>query len=107
MRIIIIFFILILYNYEIIDKFYMRNFVKDLDNSIKNACNRKAFAITNNSDMYNCLNINKTANCSNISQYENYITLRKMCIDKHNMEISSGIFISIISWLIFGLLFHK
>jgi|LauGreDrversion4_2_1035121.scaffolds.fasta_scaffold228314_3 hypothetical protein len=104
---IIILFIILLSNCELSSSFNIRNYINDLDRAVSKACNRKALTITNNSNMYNCLLVNKTSNCSYIENYENYITLKKMCIDKHNTEISLGIYISIISWIIIGLLFHK
>lgn len=83
--------------------YIFNNYIKELDKSINNICNKNTLNITNNKDIYNCLLVNKSNNCSYINNFINYNTINKLCIDKYNSEISSEIFSIIIICLVFYL----
>ena len=78
----------------------MNKYVKNLNKAIYNVCNKEAFIKTKNEDIYNCLRFNSSIKCANMTNFTEYNKLRFICIDRNNSEIGSGIFITIIIWLI-------
>ena len=84
----------------------MTNYIKNVNKAIYNTCNKKAFNITNNIDIYNCIRVNNSNKCCHLGNFTEYNNLRIVCIKNFNGEFGYGIFISIIFWLILGLCFH-
>jgi hypothetical protein len=84
----------------------MNRYLKNVNKAIYNACNKEAYIITNNTDVYNCIHVNNSNKCENLENFTEYNKVRFVCIDRNNSEIGSGILISIIIWLIISLGFH-
>jgi hypothetical protein len=107
--ILIIFFITIFTYCEAARGLPMKSLVKNLNNAINRACNKKAYEITNNTEMYNCMMTNNTNDCKYITNYTEFITAKNSCVDEKNSEIGSGIFISFLGWFILMFMFqcHK
>lgn len=79
---------------SIFPKSYMRN----VNKAIYNTCNKQAYSITNNSDMYNCLSVNNSENCRYIKNFTEYNEVRTICVKKYNGDIGTGVLISILCW---------
>lgn len=109
MRVIIaiIIFITILNSCESLRNSNMKGYIKTINKSVDNACNKEAYKITKNSDMYNCLIANNTNNCRHIENFTTYINTKEVCTLKYNSELGSGIFIAIFGWAIMMLLCVK
>lgn len=106
MKAIIIIVVLIIINTNnIIDarKIIPNNYMKNLNKSINKLCNNKALIITNNINVYNCLN-NNINNCKNLNNYTEFYNIKSECIKDYESEFGKGIFISIILWLILSLI---
>lgn len=104
--IVIIFFITIFTYCEAARGLPIKGLVKNLNNAINKACNSKAYTITNNTEMYNCMMVNNTNDCKYISNYSEFIKTKNSCVDEKNSEVGSGIFISFFGWFILMLLFQ-
>jgi hypothetical protein len=109
MRIVIISFILIILvnNCDGLRNHNMKNYIKTINKAIYNICNKKTFNETNNKEIYYCLNVNNTNDCKYLKNFSDYQIIRLACINKYNSEIGSGIFITIIIWLLLTLCFMK
>lgn len=111
MKMIIIKFLIILMIYHIntcegMRGLNMNKYVKNINKIVYKKCNKEAFNITNNIEIYKCLLVNNSNICSNLDNYTDYNKIRFLCIKKFNSNIGNGIFISIIIWMIIGLCFH-
>ena len=84
--------------------FYMKRYVKKLNDAIHRKCNKEAYNLTNNTELYNCVLVYKTNNYNYIKNFTDYINIKNKCIDNYNSEFGSGIVISIALLLIFSLL---
>lgn len=93
-------------NCEGIAKYGMNRYIKNLNKAIYNICNKEAYNITNNTEIYNCLKVNNTRNCINLENFTEYNNIRFICINKNNADIGSGIFITIIIWIILSFSFR-
>ena len=81
--------------------------MKNLHKSINNICNNKAYNVTNNSDVYNCLSKNDINKCRNLTNLTEFMNIKTECINKYHSDFGTGIFISIILWLILSLMTLK
>ena len=108
MRIIIVAIIIIcmIDNCEGIRGIKMNKFLNNLNKAIYNNCNKKAYNLTNNIEIYKCLNMNNSNKCSHLENFTEYNNIRYECIEKNNNEFSYGIIITIIMWLVLSLSFH-
>ena len=84
-----------------------RQYAKNLKKSIHNICNKEAYTLTKNIEMFKCMNVNSSQNCKHIENFTNYINANNICIDKSNSAFGMGIFISIIGWIILPFLFQR
>ena len=108
--IIIVIAILIINNNNIIQarRVLPRNYMNNLHKSINNVCNKKAYIITNNTDVYNCYCLNaKNINCKNLTNYTEFYNVKKNCIDNYNSEFGYGVLISIAVWVLLSLIALK
>ena len=84
----------------------MSKFINNLNKAINNACNKQAYILTNNTEIYNCLRYNISNKCNHLDNFTEYNNIRSVCLDKNNNEVSRGIIITIVIWLILALSFH-
>ncbi len=84
----------------------MKNYLKNVNRAIYNKCNKEAYRITNNIDIYNCICVNNSIKCKHLENFTEYNNLRIVCVNRNNSEIGTGIFISIIIWIIILSSFH-
>ena len=77
--------------------------MRNVNKSILNGCNRKTYDITNNIDLFKCVNVNRTNDCKHLKDFEEYQKIRIECINEKNCEFGLGIIIAVIPWLIMGL----
>jgi hypothetical protein len=83
-----------------------KKYVRNVNKMIYNICNKEAYSKTNNTDIYNCINTNNTIKCQNLENFTEYNNVRILCVKRNNSEISYGIVISIIIWIVLGLSAH-
>ena len=81
-----------------------KKYVKNMNNAIYQACNKEAHCITRNTDIYECLKVNHSENCSYLTNFTEYNKIRLNCVKEKNMEIGSGVLIWLCSILIFSIL---
>lgn len=104
--IIIIVLIIISMSNNVIDGLKMKSYVKNINNAVYKKCNKEAFNITNNIEVYNCLLVNSSNKCSHLDNYTDYNNNRILCVKKINSDIGTGILTTIIFWFILSLCFH-
>lgn len=80
-----------------------KNYLKNINKAIYNVCNKEAYRLTNNSDIYNCIRVNNTIKCQNLENFTEYNNLRIACVKRNNSEIGYGLIISIIIWVLLSL----
>jgi len=108
MRIVITIIIIIsmINNIDAIRGINAKKYVRNVNKMIYNICNKEAYRKTNNTDIYNCINVNNTIKCQNLENFTEYNNVRILCVKRNNSEISYGIVISIIIWIVLGLSAH-
>lgn len=95
-----------LISFVVIDARYIlpNNYMKNINKSIDNYCNKEAFSITKNNEIYDCLiKNNKYDNCKNINNFNDYIYIKYKCMQKKQNEITHGFLICLFVWIIIGL----
>lgn len=80
----------------------MNKYVRNMNKAINNRCNKEASIITNNTEIYNCLRVNSTECCRNLENYTEFNNAKMDCIKKCHGDFSSGVFVSIIMWMMLG-----
>lgn len=73
-----------------------KNYVKKINKQIKNICNIDTYNKTNNTDLFNCFNVNTTINCKHLSNFDEYNNIRIICIDEYNSSLGMGVLIGFI-----------
>jgi len=108
MRIVIATIIIIsmINNIDAIRGINAKKYVRNVNKMIYNICNKEAYRKTNNTDIYNCINANNTIKCQYLENFTEYNNVRILCVKRNNSEISYGIVISIIIWIVLGLSAH-
>ncbi len=83
------------------------NFIKEFDTrnkvNISLECNKKAFIITKNIEMFKCINMNKT--CNNLDNFTNYQKIRNDCII-NKKKINYELYISLIILILLNKYFN-
>jgi hypothetical protein len=82
----------------------MKKYANNINKIVNSACNKQAYNITRNVEVYNCLRINTSNNCRYIDGYLTFIKVKESCVLKHNSEIGTGIIISIAGWIMLMIL---
>jgi|LakMenE01Jun11ns_1017448.scaffolds.fasta_scaffold9941946_6 hypothetical protein len=80
-----------------------RNYLRNLENNIRNRCNLVAYNKTNNQELFNCFN-NKNDNCHLLENYSEYCKIRTDCINTHHSECGMSVVVFIMSWVFIGLI---
>jgi hypothetical protein len=80
-----------------------RNYLRNLENNIRNRCNLVAYNKTNNQELFNCFN-NKNDNCHLLENYSEYCKIRTDCIKTHHSECGMSVVVFIMSWVFIGLI---
>ena len=76
-----------------------RNYLKNVEKAVQKNCNNRAFRITNNSEIFECIN-NKRNNCCDLANYTEYNAIRNNCITEYHAEFGKGVMISIAIWTV-------
>lgn len=98
--VIILFCLVVMFNNCNARGIRMKYVSRNINNAINNACNKEAYILTSNSEMYNCLKVNTSQNCRHIENFTNYTNTKNICQDKNNSALGLGILLAIIGWLI-------
>jgi len=99
MRFFITIFIIIMYSncLTIINErgLMEKSYMKNMNNSFNDRCNKEAYIITNNMEIYDCLNIN-ISKCDNLENYTEFNDAKIECIKKCRENFSISLFITYI-----------
>lgn len=87
----------------LIEKSYMKSIM--VNNSFNNRCNREAYIITNNIEIYDCLNMN-ISKCDNLKNYMEFNNVKNECIKKCRENFSISLFISYIIIIILSINYY-
>ena len=79
-----------------------RYFLRNINRSINNSCNKKALLETNNNDVYNCI-IHREKNCNELQNYAEYAIISENCMKIHREQFGAGILISVTMWIGIGI----
>lgn len=60
---------------------------KIINSIVDNLCNKRAYQLTNNYDIYKCIRVNTTDKCKHLKYFNNYYNIKNKCIEKYNIEL--------------------
>jgi hypothetical protein len=79
-----------------------KNYLRNIENTIINICNYKAYSETNNTNIYNCIK-NKNNSCYTLENYTHYNSIRIECINKYKSDHTCGIVIALVMWVVIAI----
>lgn len=77
-------------------------YTRNLNKAIINTCTSRAFNLTNNTDVYDCINNNRN-NCSVLANYSEFRDIRQSCIKDVRADCGFGIVIAIMIWVVLAI----
>jgi hypothetical protein len=76
-----------------------RNYLKNVEKTIVNNCNNRAFRLTNNTEVFECIKYKK-GDCCNLANFTEFSNIRNECISEYHSEFGKGVLISIAIWVV-------
>lgn len=81
-----------------------RNHIRNVEKQIYYNCNLEASKKTNNKyNIYNCITDKNNKTCHLLDNYNKFIIIRNECILNYHNELTKGILISILFWLLIAI----
>jgi hypothetical protein len=84
-----------------------RKYLRNVNKSVNKHCIYKAYNITQNTEVFNCLNSKIVTNCNNLINFTEFNDIKTECINGYQSEILKGMLIAVLIWIIIILLSAK
>ena len=108
MRFTIILMIVMIINCDAIRGVNVGRYMRNLNRAINNLCNKEAYIITKNTEIYNCFMVNNTFyKCNHLENFTDYQKVRLACLNKNQTDFGSGILITFVIWIMLGVWFSQ